>query len=125
MLVRSISATEQQYIKTGCDQGIRLDGRGITVDFDIVFDLIYVIVGHDDYRPFTIENDIFPHVNASCRVKSKGGVDIIASVTVMTLCFIVVLSLILILSWMSSSQRLIVQTLDLLHLMLIFHQLVP
>eukprot|EP01040_Poterioochromonas_malhamensis_P002141 gene2141-2282_t len=65
MAKRSISSTEVQYIKIGCDQMVRGDGRG-----------------HDDYRALTIENDVFPHVNSSARVKTLHGAEVICSISV-------------------------------------------
>mmetsp|Transcript_14095 Transcript_14095/g.24826 ORF Transcript_14095/g.24826 Transcript_14095/m.24826 type:complete len:304 (-) Transcript_14095:65-976(-) len=61
--MKKSSQAEQSYIQAGCALGIRYDGRGM-----------------DDFRAITIQNNIFPHVNGSSRVKIDSDVDIICSV---------------------------------------------
>lgn len=80
MAKRSISSTEVQYIKIGCDQMVRGDGRGKFWFFETYWS--HCSAGHDDYRALTIENDVFPHVNSSARVKTLHGAEVICSISV-------------------------------------------
>jgi len=61
-----ISNAEISYVKNGFECNVRCDGRGLT-----------------DFRSITIESDIFPHLNGSCRLKLGSVTDILCSVKVM------------------------------------------
>ena len=58
----NVSITEVDYIIKGCNVGIRNDGRDV-----------------NDFRPILVENNIFPHVNGSSRLKLGHNTDIICS----------------------------------------------
>lgn len=62
-MLKTISQGEKIYIIAGCDDDIRCDGRGCI-----------------DFRSLSIENNIFPHVNGSSRVKISDCMDIICSI---------------------------------------------
>jgi exosome complex RNA-binding protein Rrp42 (RNase PH superfamily) len=83
MLLRSISSSEHAYIRNGCEHGIRSDGRGEKDwNYDFSLQILNFCTGHDEFRSITIENDIFPHTNASVRLKVHNGVEIICSINV-------------------------------------------
>ena len=63
--MKSLSQGEKKYIIDGIKNGIRYDGRKL-----------------NDFRPITIENDIFPHLNGSSRIKIADDTDIVCSVKV-------------------------------------------
>lgn len=63
MSLVNISQAERDYITSGCNEGLRFDGRGST-----------------DFRTWSIENNVFPHVNGSARVKISDSTDILCSV---------------------------------------------
>ena len=46
----------------------------------------FLKLGHLDYRTIFVENNVFPHVNGSSRVKIADRTDIICSVKVKQLC---------------------------------------
>lgn len=62
-MLSSISDTEISFCCQGCEEDVRYDGRGSS-----------------DYRPISLENNIFPHLNGSSRVRVSGSTDIICSV---------------------------------------------
>ena len=63
-----VSKAERDYIQGGVEQGIRADGRG-----------------HLDFRLISIETDILPQCNGSCRLTIGFSVDIICSIKVTTI----------------------------------------
>jgi len=86
--MKKSSQAEQSYIQAGCALGIRYDGRGISKVY-VLMKLTafsrytrFIPTGMDDFRAITIQNNIFPHVNGSSRVKIDSDVDIICSVKV-------------------------------------------
>jgi exosome complex RNA-binding protein Rrp42 (RNase PH superfamily) len=64
-MLKNISSAEKDYITEGCSEGIRLDGRGLY-----------------DFRVMSVEGDIFPHCNGSCRISIGNSVDILCSIKV-------------------------------------------
>lgn len=64
-MINNLSIGEKKYIIEGINDGIRYDGRGL-----------------NDYRSISIENDIFPHLNGSSRIKIADETDIVCSVKV-------------------------------------------
>lgn len=62
-MLPSISDTEISFSCRGCKEEVRYDGRGSS-----------------DYRPISLENSIFPHLNGSSRVKVSESTDIICSI---------------------------------------------
>lgn len=81
------SKAEKQYIEEGCALGIRCDGRGKSwiYNFTIsVFPTIpfLLVADPEALRTISIENNIFPHVNGSSRLRVDGAVDIICSLKV-------------------------------------------
>ena len=59
----NVSITEIDFITKGCNIGVRNDGRDV-----------------NDIRSILVENNIFPHVNGSSRLKLGHNTDIICSV---------------------------------------------
>ena len=64
-MINNLSIGEKKYIIEGIDDSIRCDGRGL-----------------NDYRSISIENDIFPHLNGSSRIKIADETDVICSIKV-------------------------------------------
>ena len=62
-IAKLISEAEKEYIVGGCSDGIRSDGRGV-----------------NDFRVWSFENNVFPHVNGSSRVKIGDAIDIMCSI---------------------------------------------
>lgn len=61
--MQDISLSEKQFIRQSFIHNIRSDGRG-----------------GFDFRPVTIENDIFPHCNGSSRVTINNSIDVLCSI---------------------------------------------
>lgn len=60
---RVVSKGENLFITQGCDAHIRCDGRDLS-----------------DFRSYSIENSILPHVHGSSRVKIGNTVDVVCSI---------------------------------------------
>lgn len=72
-MMHNISSGEKKFIKQGCADGIREDGRSLV-----------------DFRLVTIEGDIMPHCNGSARVTIGNTVDILCSIKVFSYNFIII-----------------------------------
>lgn len=59
----NISKSEREYIRGGCESDIRVDGRKQL-----------------DFRAIFVENNIFPHLNGSSRVKIADAVEVVCGV---------------------------------------------
>eukprot|EP01038_Epipyxis_sp_PR26KG_P005484 gene5484-7593_t len=62
-MLKPVSEAEKVYIREGCSLDIRSDGRGL-----------------NDFRPISIENNVFPHVHGSARVQIGEDSDIICAI---------------------------------------------
>jgi exosome complex RNA-binding protein Rrp42 (RNase PH superfamily) len=63
MLRKDISQSEKDYVVKGCNANVRFDGRN-----------------NLDFRSWCIENNIFPHLHGSARLRIPHFVDMVASV---------------------------------------------
>ena len=100
IMIAVISPGEKQFIREGCKQDIRYDGRGLFLlsytsrphNLHIILCLnariIVLFFFHNffeacyDFRGMSIENNIYPHTNGSSRVRIADVVDVICSVKV-------------------------------------------
>jgi len=62
-MFQTVSDAEIAYVSSGCQSKVRYDGRGLS-----------------DSRSISVENNIFPHLNGSSRVKISDSIDVICSV---------------------------------------------
>ena len=58
-----VSAGEREYVRQGCECGIRADGRAAP-----------------DHRAVTVETGLLPHLNGSARVQIGGATDVLCSI---------------------------------------------